>query len=92
MAKYIVQNCKVTIPWWWTFSGGQLFNSDGYNIIVRDGECDGAGPKLIKREVCTPFTHLIYSPTYQPPRTCLLKSAVVHPVLLRKTKTLLVLM
>lgn len=55
MAKYIVQNCKETIPWWHTFSGGQLFNSDGYNIIVRDGQCDGAGAKLIKREVCTPF-------------------------------------
>jgi hypothetical protein len=58
MAKYIVQNCKETIPWWHTFSGGQLFNSDGYNVIVRDGECDGecdgAGAKLIKREVCTP--------------------------------------
>jgi hypothetical protein len=53
MAKYIVQNCKETIPWWHTFSGGQLFNSDGYNIIVRDGECDGAGAKRVKREVST---------------------------------------
>ena len=51
MARYIVQNCKETIPWWHTFSGGQLFNSDGYNIIVRDGQCDEADAKRIKREV-----------------------------------------
>ncbi len=53
MAKYVVQNYKETIPWWHTFSGGQLFSSDGYNISVRDGQCDGADPKLIKREVYT---------------------------------------
>jgi hypothetical protein len=55
MAQHIVDNCYEQIPYWHTFSGGQLFNSDDYNIIVRAGECDGASggtSRVIKREVC----------------------------------------